>query len=343
MIQVGIIGCGWAGQRHQQAVINSTQAELLAIADKDKETLNLRRREWNTKHAYQDYKKMLKLEDLDAVVIALPHDLHKEVTVQSAGAGKHILCEKPIAITLDEADAMIDAAQHNNVLLMIAESNRYNALTMKIEELLRKGAIGTAVTAEQNWLHKFERYGYKDRPWLNDPKRAGGGQWIINGVHQISVLRAWLKAAGAGEAQQIFAKEYRSPAFHTPKGIEATVNAFLTFEDGQTAKVTMAVEVEHHNRFNGVRIYGTEGTLTATGRPPLIELYRDKAAEPEIITLEEPALSSFDIQMNHFVDCIESNAKPITNGIEERNTLAVIVAGYHSMKTGKATDVNIRK
>jgi predicted dehydrogenase len=343
MIQVGIIGCGWAGQRHQQAVINSTQAELLAIADKDKETLDQRRKEWHTRHAYQDYKRMLKLEDLDAVVIALPHNIHKEVAVQSAEAGKHILCEKPMAITLDEADAMIDAAQENNVLLMIAESNRYNALTMKIEELLKEGAIGTAVTAEQNWLHKFERYGYKDRAWLNDPKRAGGGQWIINGVHQISALRAWLKAAGAGEAQQIFAKEYRTPTFQTPKGIEATVNAFLTFEHGQTAKVTMAVEVEHHNRFNGVRIYGTEGTLTATGRPPLIELYRDRADEPEIIALEEPVPSAFDIQMNHFVDCMKDNKRPVTNGIEERNTLAVIVAGYHSMKTGKAIDVNIRK
>ncbi|MFB0502532.1 MAG: Gfo/Idh/MocA family protein [Candidatus Bathyarchaeia archaeon] len=343
MIQVGIIGCGWAGQRHQKAVMNSTQAELLAIADKDEETLDQRRKEWNTKYAYRDYEEMLKLEDLDGVVVALPHDLHKEATVQSARAGKHILCEKPMAITLDEADAMIDAAQEKDVLLMIAEPNRYNTLTLKIEELLGEGVIGTAATAEQNWLHKFERYGYKDRPWLNDPRRAGGGQWIINGVHQISALRAWLKAAGAGEAQQIFAKEYRSPTFQTPRGIEATVNAFLTFEHGQTAKVTMAVEVEHHNRFNGVRIYGTEGTLTATGRPPLIELHRDKAAEPEIITLEEPAPSAFDIQMNHFVDCIESNAKPITNGIEERNTLAVIVAGYDSMKTGKATDVNIRK
>ena len=342
MIRVGIIGCGWAGKRHYQALVNCAQAEVLAVADKDRELLRKREKEWRVEYGFDDYEKMLELEDLDAVVIALPHDLHREASVRSAQKSKHILCEKPIAITLDDADAMIDAAQENHILLMVAESNRYSSLTMKIEELLEAGSVGTAVFAEQNWLHKFERYEYKDRAWLNDAARAGGGQWIVNGVHQVSALRAWFKAAGAGEVEKVFAKEYRSPSFQTPKGIEATVNASLTFEGGQTATIIMAVEVEHHNRFNGVRIYGTEGTLVATGKRPYIELYTDKTAEPKIIHLEE-GRPSFDVQMEHFIDCIQNSKKPITSGIQERNTLAVIEAGYQSMSTGQAIDVDIRQ
>lgn len=144
---MGIIGCGWAGQRHYQSVVAASDAEVSAIADIDKGTLKKRKESWRVRYAFRNYKDMLDGKILDAVVIALPHDLHREAALRSAEAGLHILCEKPIAISVVDADEMIDSAHGNDVVLMVAESNRYDSLTEKIEGVLRDNRIGTPVFA----------------------------------------------------------------------------------------------------------------------------------------------------------------------------------------------------
>ncbi|NIQ06278.1 MAG: Gfo/Idh/MocA family oxidoreductase, partial [Candidatus Korarchaeota archaeon] len=206
MISVGIIGCGRAGQLHFEAINHSDDAQVLAIADSDKKVLRQREKEWGVEMTLERYTELLHLPWLDAVIIALPNHLHKDVTIQAVREHLHVLCEKPIATTTREADAMIDAAEKHDVLLMVAESMRYEKETIEITKLLREGAIGRPVFAELNWLHKFERYHYADRNWLNDPARSGGGQWIINGTHLVSALRGWFHAGGAGDVEQIFAK-----------------------------------------------------------------------------------------------------------------------------------------
>jgi len=340
LIRVGIIGLGWAGQRHYQSA-SASGAEVSAIADIDEEKLKKRKEGWGVEHAFNDYREMLDSEIVDAVVIALPHDLHREVALRSAEAGLHILCEKPIAISVEEADAMIDCAHENGVILMVAESNRYDSLTEKIEDILRDNRIGTPVFATWNDLHKFDTWGYKDREWLNDPKRAGGGHWITRGIHLVSPLRAWFRATGAGDVHEVFAREYRSPSFKAPRGIEGNMSALLVFDGGQTARINMGVEVENYHRFNEIYIHGTAGSLVASRRNYSLDLYSGNVERPE--TLRMKPRSSFEREMQHFLHCIETNSDPRTSGIEERNSLAVVEAGYRSMSEDRAIEVEMRK
>ncbi|KXB00673.1 hypothetical protein AKJ41_03840 [candidate division MSBL1 archaeon SCGC-AAA259O05] len=146
--------------------------------------------------------------DLDACVIALPHDLHKDSTIRATESGLDVLCEKPIAKSVDEADEMIESVQKNDALLMVAESARYNRLIEKIGDIIKNKKIGEPVFGTWNDLHKFESWGYENRKWLNDPERAGGGHWISRGIHLISPLRNWFLSGGTGDVRKVFSTEY---------------------------------------------------------------------------------------------------------------------------------------
>ena len=103
----------------------------------------------------------------------------------------------------------------------------------------------------------------------------------------------------------------------------------------------MGVEVEHHGRFNDIRIHGTAGSLIASSKNYTINLYSGEDDHPEIIQLERE--SSFKKEMKHFLSCIDNNTEPKTSGIEERNSLAVIEAGYRSMREDQAVKVEMRE
>lgn len=149
-----------------------------------------------------------------------------------------------------------------------------------------------SIDATWNDLHKFDRWGYKDREWLNDLERAGGGHWITRGIHLVSPLRAWFRAGGAGDVCKVFAREYHSQLFKAPKGIEGNVSAFLAFNGGQTARINMGVEVENYHRFNEIHIHGTEGSLVALTGDYRLDLFSGDSEKSETLRLERQ--SSFE-------------------------------------------------
>ena len=125
-LNVGVIGCGWAGDQHARAYSSLRNVSLLAVADVNEERARDLARRWGFSVWHRDYRKILRDSRIDLVSICLPHYMHSKVAVEAAEAGKHILCEKPIANNLDEADAMIKAAKNAGVTLMIAENVRFH-------------------------------------------------------------------------------------------------------------------------------------------------------------------------------------------------------------------------
>jgi predicted dehydrogenase len=189
-LRLGIAGCGWAGRRHREAAAAVEGVAVTAVADADAEARAERAAEWGV-DTYEGYGALVAEADLDAVVVALPHHLHEDAAARAARAGIDVLCEKPIARTVAEADRMLDAAAEAGVRLVVAESARYDPWTRAVEDLLADGDVGEPVFARYNWLHAFGGYGYERADWLNDPERLGGGQWHLNGVHLVSPLRGW--------------------------------------------------------------------------------------------------------------------------------------------------------
>ena len=339
MLRVGIAGCGWAGMRHAEAITGSDRATVAAVADTDGDLREQRKQEWGAEAGYAGYAEMLSSATLDAVVIALPHALHEDAVAEAAEHGVAILCEKPIARTVAEADRMVDAATSADVPFVVAESARYTNWTQRVEEVIRDGRIGRPAFVSINWLHNFGGYGYDRAEWLNDPEQVGGGQWILNGVHLVSPARSWLRAGDAEEIETVFAREFRTPDFEGPEGIEASVHATLASSTGETVDITLGLEVHAEASFTDIRIVGTEGAIRVDADREQLFISTE-GGEPEHISAEEN--DAFVDQMAAFIDTVLEGTPSPTSGLEERNTLAVIEAGYRSIDTGESVRTNMR-
>lgn len=339
MLRLAIIGCGWAGERHFLAATEfPEEVEVTAIVDSDEEFLEMRKKEWGVERTYTDYREALARDDVDAVAIALPHHLHYRSVVEAAEAGKHILCEKPMAMTVAEADQMNKAAEKNKVTLMVGETIRYQALPMLIKEHLDKGTLGPLIASRMSFMpgRSHDTYAYPGRrAWLADKKQAGGGIWMTNGIHQVSAARMFF-----GEVEKIKAVEHHAPGFKSdpqfPQRLEGTVSALLTFQSGFALYMLVSPEIGHSDRFSEVVIHGAEASLRADwSKKESIEIYRSKA-EHEVIPAERDEPNApFIRQMREFIDAVSERREPLTSGRSERESLAVVEAGYRSIATGK--------
>ncbi len=347
-LKIAIIGCGWAGEKHVLALKKlSDRAEVTALVDTDTAFLEEKSKEWCISECYVNYRDVLSREDIDAVSICLPHNLHAQVAVESAKAGKHILCEKPMAVTLEEADAMIDAAKANKVKLMIAESARFNAATRTIKKYLDEGYIGNPILLRKTFMpRRGSKTGYVypgRRAWLSDKDIAGGGQWMVNGIHEISVCRLFF-----GEVVSIYATEHRTPDYEL--NIEGTVCALLQFQSGQSGQLIVTPQISNCGVFGGTIIHGDSGTL-AIRQPKndVLEIYSEKLDTPDghlSVPIEggpRGELEHFVLEMEHFLDYVQKEAECICDGISERQSLAVVLGGFESIKTGGKVNIELRK
>ena len=186
---VGLIGCGYAGHQHARAyALLRDHVDLVAAADVDKGKARSLAQEWGFSSWHEDYRKILSDPRVDAVSVCLPIYLHAEVSVEAAEAGKHVLCEKPMAGTLEKADAMIRAARRSDVKLMIAETVRFNSINLKLKEMLEEKTIGEVFLVRIFRDHEMHDY-IRARPWMLDKRKAVGGIWMAGGIHDVDALR----------------------------------------------------------------------------------------------------------------------------------------------------------
>lgn len=333
---VAVIGCGWAGVRHAQA-FRSCGAEVTWSVDVlGARATALSAELGNASRVSTDYREALADQWLDAVDICLPHNLHAEVAVAAAAAGKHILCEKPIAAALDEADAMIAAAETAGVVLMIAENERFSPLTARIRALLDASAIGRPALLQMTRECYLESSFMQDRPWFLNARAAAGGMMMSGGVHDFETARMLL-----GDVASVYA--LRAPQrFVEMEGDDTSAVMFRFTSEAVGVDVlsyvmkslTTAAGSEVHS----IRIDGTLGSIRSDdGRT--IHLYSEK---PELQIGERlvehvihvPEQDTFLLEANHFLASIRFGTEPVTSGRAQRRPLEIVLAAYRSMETG---------
>ena len=196
---VGIIGTGRVSGGHAKAVKETAATRLVAAADVDQGRVEKFSRD-NDCAPYTDYTEMLRRDDIDFVIIALPHWLHYGATVAAAAAKKHIFIEKPMAMTLGECDRMTAAAEQNGVTIMVGHSEHYQAPNITARRILHSGELGNIVFANDVW---YKPFGLSIRPpWFLD-RAQGGGMWQMNGAHmldritwivdsRVTAVKAWI-------------------------------------------------------------------------------------------------------------------------------------------------------
>ncbi|MBT3274746.1 MAG: Gfo/Idh/MocA family oxidoreductase, partial [Spirochaetales bacterium] len=235
MINVGIIGLGGIANSHCAGIAALANAQVVAVADLVPE----KRREFMEKYdvpkEYESHKELLEDKDIDAVAIVLGHQLHHRLTIEACNAGKHVLVEKPMALSIEHCDEMISAAQRNNVKLMGGFTNHFMSTSLKAKEILDSGELGPIITAVS---YMSKNWGFAKRPPQYRSRFHGGGMWLGNGVHVVDRLM-WILASQAisvsaaiGTRAHYQAADDHATAFIRCKNGIAGVVVVVGYKDG---------------------------------------------------------------------------------------------------------------
>ncbi|MBI2299145.1 MAG: Gfo/Idh/MocA family oxidoreductase, partial [Armatimonadetes bacterium] len=325
--RIGLVGCGIISSAHLDGWQSLAEvARVEAVCDVDPERARQAAEKLGGARVYTDYHQLLADPALDAVDLCLPHHLHRPVTEEALAAGKHVLCQKPIATTLADADAMLAAAERAGRVLAVAELSRFNPAVAKTRELLDEGVVGQPILV-QSVMPWYQGGAYMQTAWRFAVDTMGGGALIDGGIHHVDLLLAllgrplWVSCA-TRRVRDIF------PA-------EDTAVVTGEFEGGVLATLTVLWSARHTP---GVllRVCGTEGTLTAEHGVVRVASDRlpDQTAEHTL-----PQLNGFGALMRDFVECTETGRRPRMGGPEARADLSFVLAAYESARTGRVVVV----
>jgi myo-inositol 2-dehydrogenase/D-chiro-inositol 1-dehydrogenase len=336
-IGVGIIGSGFVAEIHVEAFRRVPNARIVAVASPTQGKAADFARRHGIPDAFTDYRQMLELAEVHVVDLALPNDFHCQATELAAAAGKHVICEKPLATTLLEADRMIAACRNAGVHLMYAEELCFTPKYVRAKKLVDEGALGDLFLLKQS-----EKHDGPHAPWFWDVSRSGGGVTLDMGCHAIEFFR-WLldKRAITSVYAQMGTYLHRDRT----EGDDNSV-VLLEFEGGC---VGMAEEswAKPGGMDDRAEIYGTKGvTYADLLHGNALETYSqvgygyavEKAGATtgwSFTMFEEVWNYGFPQEMQHFIDCVHHDRQPIETGEDGRATLEAIYAAYESARTGQ--------
>jgi predicted dehydrogenase len=332
MLRVAVVGVGWAGTRHVQAIGElGRKVTVDCLVDDDAGFLAQKAVELGVHKTYTDYRDALGDPDVDAVSICSPHKLHCPMALAAAAAGKHVLCEKPMALTVDDASHMIEASEEHGVKLYVAENLPYDAMSRFLREIVQTGQYVGELTFV-SLVRGFwgQNYGYPGRrAWLALPELGGTGTWTLHGIHTVAQLRYIL-----GEVETVYVREHRASSY-VRSDVEGTMSGLLTMESGIHVFVAQTSETRLPGNLGGYVLYGDRGSLRAYRDG--CEIFDNTAGnkEPLLLAYPEMALSSYAQEMEAFADYVTGVSEGPTTGYSERRSVAIVQAGYESARTGK--------
>ena len=248
----GLIGAGdIARKRIAPALRDLPNCELVPICRSNSSLAESFAKEFGAKKWFADWRELVDDPAIDAVYLATPVFLPAEQTIYAANAGKHILCEKPMALNVKECDEMINACKANNVKLGIAYYSRFYPVITRIKEIIESGEIGKVSICQVNAFEYFEPSEDNPRRWLLDKTKSGGGPLMDFGCHRIELLThlfGEIKETKSIISNNIFKRE-----------VEDTATAILEFSNGLNAVLTIAHSAIEPQ--DTLHIFGTKGSI----------------------------------------------------------------------------------
>ena len=331
-LRVGLIGAGAIAQAcHGPGYERSGRTELVAFADPAKARHGEMTERFKGIRGYRDYASMLREEQLDVASVCTPNAAHAEATIAALEAGCHVLCEKPMATTVDETEAMMAAAKRARRKLMVGFTHRLMTGPAKCREMLRAGHIGKPFMIRVRFAHGGPYPGWaKDPDTFYRPETAAGGAMLDMGIHAIDLCN-WIMGPVVSVA---------ATCKTLVKRIKVDDNAVLLLEFKNGALGYIEVGWTSKPGFTGVELYGTEGSLICDYLKGLAlcggkaSAGRDSTAE--WTTLDPtPTKGGWDTEIGHWVDIVEGKAKLEMDGKAGRAALEVALAAYESSRTGR--------
>jgi UDP-N-acetylglucosamine 3-dehydrogenase len=331
-LKVAVIGCGSiAKYRHLPEYYANKEVKIVAVCDIVGERAEVMAEKYGAK-AFTDYQDVIKLDEIDAISVCLPNYLHAPVSIAALNAGKHVLCEKPMATSQEEAEAMIAAAKANGKKLMIGHNQRFVASHQKAKEMIESGKLGKIYSFKTTFGHPGPEGWSIDgaNSWFFNKEKAFIGAMGDLGVHKADLIRYLL-----GEFTEVGAFIETNAKENT----EVDDNAVCILRSESGVIGTLAASWAYvSGGDNSTIIYGEKGTLYLEADPTysLIEEYRDGSVInhklDKIQTNEEGGQTTSHV-IDHFVESIVGNKEPLITGEEGLKSLQIILAALKSQET----------
>lgn len=332
MIRVGIIGCGGIALAHARAMAEfPSRVTLVAVADVDPRRLKLFAEQYGVR-TYDCAEDLLARSDIDCVLIALPHDLHSEATVEAARSGKHILLEKPMAVTLEECDEILAAVAANGVTLSVGQSYRYTDGPWHAKRILDQEDMGSLVFAIATFSKNWDIESRRDWHLV---RHRGGGMWLTNGVHAVNTL-LWMADSPVVAVKGMSGQCFHSRTLYPQMDSDDATLALLQHRNGV---YTVAVVTGYRKgaRKGMLELTCTEGMIRC--EPKRCWVGVDEQWQERSLVVVHDKVREWD----EFLGCLESGSEPPVPGSEARHTIEILLAVEESSATGREIRLDPRK
>ena len=341
-VRFGLVGCGKIAERLAlPQLLACPEANVTALVDRDRAAAERLAEQFglDPRGIWTDCETMLRQADVDAVGVCVPNRLHRDVTLACCQAKKHVMVEKPIALTLGEADEMVAAARDASVRLMVEQTQRFEPSHEVAKALLDDGAVGRVSSMRGRIGHAGPEYWSRTSPWFTTKAESGGGALIDVGIHIIDLLR-WLSGKAVA---RVYAK---TATLEKSWDVEDHAVVLLEFTDGAVGVAEASWTTRPYELCTA--FYGDQGTLTtAHGRATPVVVQRvgaggDPNTPAESVTPNVPKTSRVGGAYPYFVQCILANRRPLCSGEEGRATLEVVLAAYRSAEQGRWVELPLQ-
>lgn len=334
-IGYGVIGIGYHADRFMgPAISKAADTKFVAVCSRSLKRAQDFASRHGVEQAYDSLEKMLQDADFDVLYVATPNSLHAEHTITAAEAGKHVLCEKPMALTEADGQRMIEACNKNKVKLGVDYQNRYHPAHVEARRLVQEGKVGEIYTAKAQYCRNFTRDFIRSNlkgSWRNDLDMAGGGALMGTGLHPVDLLRFVLDS-DVEEIQAVFDPK-------TPHSIDEMVYAILTTENGVRGSVISGFIAPRSD--DDLVLYGSKAKITCKGTVGML-LRGELLMEGDSINLKmsfptnDPLPGNYIRVVEAFNRCIEENTESDISGENGLQMIRIANAIIESNRKGKA-------
>ncbi len=346
-VRVGIIGCGKIAINHVQALHGIDGVDVLAVADVDLDRARSFARTYAVPSVYPDVDAML-ASGLDAVVVCSPHSAHEAGVLAAAKHGVHVLCEKPIAINLGEADRMVRATADAGVLFGVLFQRRFWPAAARIRQAISDGRLGPPISG--GLVARFNRDAeYYVEPWRGKWQTEGGGVLMTQAIHHIDLLQWFMgpatrvtgRFATLAHGDFIEVEDTAGALIEFASGALATVQVGTTFNPGLGAQVWVS---DARGRTASVMEFpegeGFTDVWTVPGEYEFSSAYQAGGTfDIPLAEIHRHLVPYHAMQIEDFIDAVRDGREPVVTGAEAVKSLEIVQAIYESSRTGASVQL----
>lgn len=348
MYKTGIIGCGKVAHLHAKALQHLPHSDFRAVYSRTLDKANSFAASYGV-IAYDNITEMVKSEKLDIVIICTPHPNHRDPTLEALKAGAHVIVEKPLAASLADCDAMINAAKAHRKKLAVISQRRFYAPVQRVKNAIDAGKIGKPVLGTINMLGWRDEKYYQSDPWRGSWKHEGGGVLVNQAPHQLDLL-LWMM----GDVEEIYGTW--ANLNHPFIEVEDTALAIVKFKNGGLGNIIVS-NSQKPGIYGKVQIHGSNGAsvgvqpeggamfiagVSGISEPPVNDLWTIPGEEEmlqewiksdtDFFHTIDPTVYYIEKQIEDFLEALSKGRDPLVSGEEGRKTVELFTAIYRSKR-----------